>query len=499
MGERGSLWIETEPGEPFGRLEEDLDVDVAIIGAGVVGVMSAYLLQQAGLRVAVLERSRVLRGVTGHTTAKLTSQHGLFYHKLIEEFGEDLAQLYADANQQAVEEVQRIVEDLGVECQFVRAPAYTYTTKQGGVDDVRAEVEAARSLGLPASLVTDTELPFRVEAAVRFSDQAHLHPRRFLLALVQEVVEGGGRFFEHTPVTDFSDGEPCTVHTPDATVTAEDVIVATNVPINDTKYFVTRMQPVRAYGIAARIEGEPPRGMYINDDSPTRSVRGFRDGDRSLLVVVGEGHLVGERSDTRECLDALEAFARTHYAVEAVDYRWSTQDYYPADGVPYIGRYSPGSEHLYTATGLKGWGLTHGVVAAQLFVDHVLGTDGPWQPLYDPFSPSRVAGDLVSNEFISQSKKSLGHLLERLRSQGLPEVERGAGVVADVDGDKLALFRSADGVLHARSAVCTHMGCVVRFNEEQESWDCPCHGSRFSVEGEVLHGPATEDLAGERN
>lgn len=493
-GSHESVWVATAPGVEYPRLAEDVRVDVAVVGGGIVGITTAYLLKARGRSVAVLEADRILRGVTGHTTAKLTSQHGPRYHGLVKRFGLERARLHGEANQAALEWVRERVDDLGVDASLERAPAYVYSTHRREVGMLREEARVARDLGLPASFVTETDLPFSVEGAVRFDDQAHFHPRAFLLSLAEVFTEGGGLIFERTRATSVRDGAPCSVETEGGTVTADDVVVATNVPVNDRRYFVTRMKPVRSYGVAFQSR-HPLSGMYINAGEPVRSVRRFDGPDGPMLVFVGDNHPVGHGEHTEQHHRNLIQFARDHFDVDGVAYHWSTQDYYPSDGLPYVGRSSPGGGRVWTATGFQGWGMTMGTVAALLFADLLAGEQNALADLYDPFSAGRVARDLVRPSLLAQQ----GHvgrmfIAQRLRDHPARELGRGDGAVVEVDGKRVAVHRDREGVLHARGAECMHMGCVVAWNHAEQSWDCPCHGSRFAGTGGVLHGPATRPL-----
>lgn len=490
------MWIDTAPGKERPPLDEDLRVDVVVVGAGIIGITTAHMLQARGKNVAVLEADRVLRGVTGHTTAKVTSQHGACYRGLVDRFGREAARLHGEANEAALAWIRERVAALDMDAALVEAPAYVYATDRAEADRLRQEADVARGLGLPAAYVSETELPFAVAGAVRFDRQAHLHPRAYLLAMMDAFEQEGGRVFEQTRVLEVSDGEPCTVRTGSASLQADAVVVATNVPINDNKYFVTRLKPMRAYGIAVRGDAAL-EGMYINASAPVRSVRRYDGPEGPMLLFVGENHPVGHGTHTEEHHRRLIDFAQGRFGLEDVAYRWSTQDFYPFDGLPHIGRIAPGNGHVWTATGMQGWGLTGGTVAAMVLTDRLNGREGPWARLYDPFSPGRVVKDVVRPDLLKQQAHVARMFVgERLRSHADQELEPGEGAVLDVDGERLAVHRDHDGTVHAHAAECTHMGCVVAWNYGEQSWDCPCHGSRFAGTGGVLHGPATRTLPG---
>jgi glycine/D-amino acid oxidase-like deaminating enzyme len=440
----------SEPPAPHGSLEGDLTVDVAVVGAGIAGLATARELQDRGGDVVVVEADRMASGSTGFTTAKVTSLHGLPYRDLIDRHGEDKARQYAEANQWGLERIASLGE-------VDRLPAYTFTTDSARIHDIEADVDAAVSLGLPASLVTKTDLPFEIAAAVRFDDQAMVHPRR----LAQRIAYGV-TILERTRVVDLDETDDgVALRTATGTIHARCAVLATLLPFDDAGAFFAKTEPVRSYAMAIRVGGAPLEGMYLGIDDPTRSVRPLRFDDGEVgLVVGGNGHRVGEEPDTEGRYAELEAWARATFDVTAVEARWSAQDYAPVDHVPYIGR-SPRRRHTYVATGFGKWGMTTGVVAGRILADAVSDCDNPWAEVFDA-TRIDVAGSV--KDFLQDN----AHIVK-------PFVQ---------------------GHVGPKSKRCTHLGCIVSWNEAEASWDCPCHGSRFAADtGEVLEGPAVEPLA----
>jgi len=435
-----------------------------------------------------------VHGVTGNTTAKVTSQHGLVYRSLVQRFGEEKARLHAQASETAKETLARLVDEVGAsDAKLTRAPSYLWTSDPAQVGTLREEADVCRRLGLPASFTLETELPFPVEGAVRFDDQAHFHPVRYVLKLAERAEAMGARLFEGSAVVDVKDGEPCVVRTDRGSVRAAHVLLATNVPILDKAFFVTRMKPKRDYGLAARNEGRALKGMYVNVDQPHRSVRPYEGDDGPMLVFAGDKHEVGER-DPSDHYANLERFAREHFGVARVDYRWSTQDYFPVDELPLIGKASPTAKRTWAATGFRAWGMTQGTVAASMFADFVLGRSNPLNDVYDPYAPKRLAKEVNKELFQLQATATRNLVGERLLPHPVEELAPGEGRVMRAGAKMLAVSRDEDGTLRAVSAACTHMGCLVAWNPNEKSWDCPCHGSRFGVDGRVLHGPAVTPL-----
>lgn len=493
----GSYWLQTEPGgTPRPTLTEDLTVDVAVIGGGMAGLSTAWELTRAGLGVAVLEADRIAAGVTGHTTAKVTALHTLIYDKLRRTRGDEGARLYARSQSEALERAAEIVAELGVDCDWEERDAYTYVRETGRVDQLRAEARAAKEAGLPASFVTETGLPFPVAGAVRVSGQAQFHPRKYLLALAEDLQARGGRIHEYTRVTALTEGEPCRLTT-DAgvTVTARDVVVATHYPVFDRALLFTRLSPRRELVVAGTLGADrDPGGMYITPEENTRSVRTapYDDGHR-LLVVTGE-HFTPGTADTEARFEQLSDWASTHFPGVYLTHRWATQDNDPTDTVPMVGPLHAGARHAYVATGFGGWGMSGGIMAGRLLSAQIRGERCAWSELYDPRRLATAVREAPA--FLMTQAKVARHFVgDRLRpAKSLEDVAPGEGAVVRAGGDRVAVYRDEDGEVHALSARCTHLGCLVDFNAAERSWDCPCHGSRFGIDGEILQGPALRPL-----
>ena len=492
---RTSLWLDSAPERDFPRLDRPLSVDVAVLGGGIVGISTALLLKRAGMTVAVIEADRVGAGVTGHTTAKLSSLHGLTYAGLASNFGDDGARAHGEANQAGIEQIAQWVDEEEIECDFRRKPNYTYATSRERLGDIEREVEVAQRVGLPASYTEDTDLPYPVAGAIRFDAQAEFHPRRFLLALAALVEGDGSHVFEGTRATGVSEGRPCRVETTGPPLTAGVVVVATHFPFLDRGLYFARIHPERSYALGVRVGDPAPQGMYISADQPTRSIRSHPVADGEILILGGEGHKTGQGGDTLERYRALERFAREHWDVESVEYQWASQDNESVDHVPYIGKLAPHSRRIYTATGFKKWGLAQGVAAGMILEDLILGRKNPWAALYDPsrMKPLASAKDLIK-ENANVAVRFVGDRVTKRGRRDAGELMPGEADIVQLNGDKVAAFCDEEGTLHAVSPVCTHLGCQVNWNSGDRSWDCPCHGSRFSPDGEVLHGPAVSPL-----
>ena len=485
-----SYWLATKPDLRFVPLAGDVAVDVAVLGGGITGVTTALLLKQAGKTVALVELRRVGHGVSGNTTAKLTSGHGFVYAKLAQKHGLEVARVYAESNEAGLAKIADLVETHAIECDFERSDNYVYGTAAVDAARLREEARAAQAAGLDAAFVDELALPFSVAGAVRLRDQAQFHPAKYLAALAELIDGDGSHVFEETRAIGVKTGDPSMVSTSGGTIRADDVVVATHLPFLDRGLYFVKAHPQMSYAVAAPVES-PPEGMYLSISEPTRSIRSTPHGGERLLVLGGEGHPAGRDGDTRRRYEALEHDLAAWFGGDP-HYRWSAHDYVPVDGLPYIGRLTPLTKRLHVATGFAKWGLTKGTLAAMILTDTILGRSNPWADTYDA---SRLdlrrsfAGLLTANARIGAR-----FISDRLSARTLDSIPKGEGAVVRNGLSQLAVHRDDQGQLHALSARCTHLGCIVAWNTAERTWDCPCHGSRFDTDGRVFEGPATLDL-----
>ena len=428
--------------------------------------------------------------MTGNTTAKLSSLHGLAYQQIVSKHGTEAGAAYAAANEAGIEWVRNTVSELGIECDLREKPNYTYTEDPQRRGEIEAEVEAATAAGLPVQFTDETDLPFEVAAAIRLERQAEFHPVRYCRGLADELDRDRQRVYERTRATGVARGRVSTAA--GHAVSAVHVVVATQLPFLDRSLLFARAPAERSYALTARIEGAMPQGMYISVEQPTRSLRAVPWDDGELLLVAGAGHELGQ-GDAVESVRDLEAFAERTFEVTSFEHRWDAHDFMPEDNLPYIGRVTPLSDRVLTASGMKKWGLAMGTAAGVILADRALGRDNEWAQTFDPW---RLPPISAAPTLVRHNAEAGVHLLgDRLkRGHGVEDLEPGEGRVVGDGLKQTAVHRDADGVLHAVSARCTHLGCIVNWNAAASTWDCPCHGSRFSPLGEVLNGPATGNL-----
>ncbi|WP_436498727.1 FAD-dependent oxidoreductase [Actinokineospora sp. HUAS TT18] len=474
-----SLWLEPTPEYP--ALHTGSHVDVAVIGGGITALTTALLLKRAGAKVAVIEAGRVGRGASGNNTAKVTALQTTAYTMIEGKHGAEVAAAYAAASQAGVGLVRNLAAD--IDCDARPMPACTFALWEDERDAVAAEFDAATRAGLPVESDVALGLPFPNFGVVGLRDQLALHPLRYVAGLAA-AVDGDGCFvYENSPVRNVAGSE---VRTDAAVITADKIVVASHYPMLDRGLYFARLAPVRSYCVAVRLaSGAPPDAMAISAGSPAWSVNRFGD----LLVLAGRGHTTGDPEDRP--YDALGAFAREHWDVAEIVNRWSAQDAVPFDHLPMIGTYLPGSDRVLVATGFRKWGLSTGSFAAMILSDLINGNENPWAR---HFSPHRVSLHSIARLAAMNGRVAADLVGDRLAPAAARPVPPGEGRIVRDGWGKTAVYRDPDGTEHAVSARCTHLGCLVRFNAAERSWDCPCHGSRFDIDGTVLEGPATEPL-----
>lgn len=507
-----SLWLARdaeagiEPGDDWTQRREAYDT--VVVGAGLTGVVTALLLARSGQRVAILEARDVGAVTTGNTTAKVSVLQGTALSQISRRHSRPVVQAYVDGNLRAQEWVADFCKDNHVPTET--ADAYTYATSSESVSSVEAEHRSCVAAGLPARLVTETELPYPVASAVVVPNQLQFDPMPMLRAAVREVRAASGELFTGIRARSVkTDKAGCTVETGAGSVRAAHVVLATGTPILDRGAFFARLEPERSYAIAFEVPEPPPTGMYLSADSPTRSLRtapataragdSARDGGR-LLLVGGNGHVVGrQQGSTSAAVADLVAWTQRHFPGAKQVAQWSAQDYSTLDSLPYVGPLLPASERLWVATGYGKWGMTNAVAAAHLLTTRIIGAHDPqvekWAPAYAAWSPSQVF-DVPSAVKLNAGvgvNLARGWWTAETRTDPESSPAEGEGRVVRDCGRPVGVS-TVDGRTQRVSAVCPHLGGILRWNDAEASWDCPLHASRFAADGTLLEGPATSDL-----
>lgn len=490
-----SYWLASTDTTDYPNLNEDISADIVIVGGGIVGILCAYLLKNEGLNIVILEADHIVQGTTGHTTAKITSQHGLIYDQIKSQMGIGLARQYAEANETAIHEIKKIADDNQIQCDYVPQAAFVFTEQEKYIQKISDEVKTASDLGIKAEYVEEIPFPISIRAAVRFDNQAQFHPRKYLLALAQNIYNDGVRIFEQSRAVDIEEDNNYVITTDKGKkVTAQKVIIATHYPFyNKPASYYTRIYSERSYVVAIKAREQYPGGIYINAEDPARSLRNQVTDDGEIILVGGDHHKTGQGMDTTKHYETLMDFANNIFTVEDIPFRWSTQDCMTLDGLPYVGQFTSDTPNLYIATGFGKWGMTNSMASAMILRDLIIEGESPWQDVYNP---SRKTILPSAKNFIVENYNVAEQLLDGKLSQ-LPkdiDLDPGEAKVVKIDGERIGAFKDDDGNLHLVDTTCTHMGCELNWNSAERSWDCPCHGSRFSYEGEVISGPAVKPL-----
>lgn len=491
-----SYWIDSSKINSFPTLEKNINTDVCVIGAGMTGIVTAYLLAKQGYRVCILEKEEVGHHTSGHTTAKITSQHGLFYHYLETTFSKDFAKSYLDANQDAIELIDQIIQEEKMKCDFERQDNYVYTNSEDEVIKIKHEVQTLNSLGFPAEYVTNSALPFPILAGVKFPNQAQFHPLKYIHSLCKSIIQNKGEIYENTKVYDIKQKEDLyEVETNDHVVTAKYVVMATHYPIiNAPGFYFLKMYQETSCIIGFTTKANLFDGMYINTKSPIASFRTVPYQDTRMVLLGGSEHKTGVKEDLSNCYLNLENYAKSLYPDANILYRWNTEDCISLDKIPYIGEFSTMMPHMYVATGFKKWGMTSSHVAARIITDKITGKENPYEKT---FLSTRLHPIKNGTEFVNQIKQASTSLIFdklKISDETLSSVGKEEGKMIEVEGTKIGIYRDENGKYFALKPICTHLGCELSWNNLDKTWDCPCHGSRFSYTGKSLYDPSIKDI-----
>ncbi|ATD54349.1 FAD-dependent oxidoreductase [Clostridium chauvoei] len=474
-----SIWSESCNFEKREALKGDIKTDILVIGAGIAGVLIAYMLKESGKDVIVIEGDEIAGGNTKNTTAKITSQHDLIYNKLILEFGEEGARQYAKANEIAIKKYKEIIEKRKIECDFEEKSAYIYSLNE--IDKLKEEVEAAKKLGIKAEFIKETNLPFEIKGAVKFNNQGQFNPLKFLKDISKDLI-----IYENTRALEIKEN---LVVTNRGEITANHIVVATHYPIMNTPgYYFMRMHQERSYVIALENVNNID-GMYIDADKEGYSFRTYKN----LLLLGGITQRTGENEEGGS-YDKLRQVTKELFPNSKEKYYWSAQDCMTMDGIPYIGEYSYETPNIYVATGFNKWGMTNSMVAAMIISDMILEKENDFS---DIFSPKRFDLSLSINNIakdISQTAKNFIAQKVYIPSNRIEHIKNGHGGIVDYDGEKVGVYKDNEGKAFFVTTKCAHLGCQLHWNADELTWDCPCHGSRFDYKGRLIESPATKDL-----
>ena len=530
-----SLWLNfNENKNKFKELDKNISADVCIVGAGIFGLTCGYYLTKKGFNVVILEKEpEIASKTTGHTTAKITSQHNLIYKYLIDSLGVSEAKHYLCANQEAIENIYQIIKDENIDCDFERQDSYVYTNNADELEKNKLENEAVNLLGFNSEFVTSTPLPFDALGAIKFPNQAEFNPIKYAYGLADCITKNSGEIYIDSLVKNIQkENNNFITSCKDYVVKSKYVILASHYPFIDRLgYYFLKMYQSTSYVIAVDIGDKTFDGMYINSEQPTFSYRFANysgSGGKRLLLVGGADHKTGSKIDLSNAYNILEDEVRKYYPDCKVLYKWITEDCITLDKIPYIGEFSHFMPNMYIGTGFNKWGMTSSNVAGNIIVDKILGKENEYE---DVFKATRLhpiknnaelgnmiketANSLVINKFKvaevgfngiekltdangsainskDDSKNTSTHVSDF--DKNFSDIENDTGHVFEYNGEKVGIYKDKDGKIFAVKPICTHLGCLLSWNNIDKTWDCPCHGSRFDYMGHQLYNPAIKDL-----
>jgi glycine/D-amino acid oxidase-like deaminating enzyme/nitrite reductase/ring-hydroxylating ferredoxin subunit len=505
-GQTVSIWMETAETPAQTALAEDTKADVVIIGAGISGMTTAYLLAREGRSVVVLDDGPIGGGMTERTTAHLVNALDDRYYELERLHGEKGARLAAESHTAAIDRIEAIVKEEKIDCEFERLDGYLFVPPNDSKQELEDELKAAHRAGLVEIEMVERApiADFDTGRCLRFPHQAQFHPLKYLTGLARAIERDGGRLYTGTHATSIEGGTEARVETESGhVITARSVVVATNTPVNDKFAIHTKQAPYITYVIGARVpRGSVTKALYWDTPDPYHYVRlespnddDEEGADYDILIVGGEDHKTGQADDANKRYAYLERWTRTRWPmIEKIEYRWSGQVMEPVDGLAFIGRNPLDADNVFIVTGDSGNGMTHGTIAGILLTDLIQGRENEWAEIYEPSRKTLKSLGEFAKENLNVAVQYTDYVTPG-DVDSTAEIKQNEGAIIRRGLSKLAVYRDEDGTLHERSAVCGHLGCIVDWNSKEKTWDCPCHGSRFDAYGKVFQGPANGDLS----
>ena len=492
----GSLWIDTTKNKSnFKTLNGNEETEICVIGGGLFGLTTAYYLTKCGKKVIVLEKGEIGSKVSGNTTGKITSQHDLFYAHLIDDYGEDYAKKYLEANEKAIENIKQIIKEEQIDCDFSMQKSYVYTTKEDEVLEIQKEVAVVNKLGKNAKFVNKIDLPIKIKGAIEFEGQAQFHPRKYMLGLANSI-EKQNKIYQYTTVTDVEkNGEKYKVYTDKGSVEAKYIVMASHFPIiNMPGFYFVKMYQSTSYLIAVETKSQLPQGMYINVKEPMYSFRTANYNGKEILLIGGVGNKTGEPIEDNSHYEKLEKKAREMYPDCKILYRWNTRDCISLDKIPYIGEFSNLMKNVYVGTGFKKWGMTSTNVAANIVTDKIMGNKNKYEEIFTATRMKPIKNRWEVENILKQTVNSIALNKFKIEPYSIEQIKNDNAAIIEINGDNIGVYKDAKGEVYAVKPNCSHLGCLLSWNNLDKTWDCPCHGSRFDYMGRNIYEPAIKNL-----
>jgi glycine/D-amino acid oxidase-like deaminating enzyme/nitrite reductase/ring-hydroxylating ferredoxin subunit len=491
-----SYWVNSVNEKIFPQLNENINIDVAIIGGGITGISTAYYLTKNGYNVCVLEKDKIANSATGNTTAKITSQHGIFYNYLIKTYGKNFALKYLKANEQAIKNIKQIIDLEKIKCDFEWQDSYVYTSDETEINKIQDEITALNTLEFPSEYVTNTTLPFQIIAGIKFPKQAQFNPIKYVYGLTNTITQNRGQIYENTKVyTIKRKNNLYKIQTKNNIVKAKYVVLACHYPIvNIPGFYFLKMYQQTSYIIGFTTNNKLFDGMYINTKTPIYSLRTTPYGNTRLVLLGGEEHKTGIKKELSNTYTNLENYAKQIYPDANIIYHFNTEDTISLDKIPYIGEFSNLMPNMYVATGYKKWGMTTSNIAANIITDMIIKKENPYTSIFKATRFNPIKNRTEFTNMVKQTTNSL--IIENLKipKETLNSINKGEGKIVKIENTKIGIYRDKNGKYYALKPNCTHLGCELTWNNLDKTWDCPCHGSRFSYTGKSLYSPSIKDI-----
>lgn len=492
-----SFWIENFETKTYPKLEENLNVDVCIIGGGLTGISCGYYLSNSGLKTCILEKDKIMQKASGHTTAKITAQHGLIYKYLFDSYGKEIAKKYLDSNLEAITNIKNIIDTENIDCDFEFQNSYIYTTDENQIKKIKDEIKVLEKLNYNARFLDKINLPIaNVKGAIEFHHQVQFNPIKYACSLCKYIKNHNGLIFENSKVIKMKKIEnKYNIYSNGKIVNAKYVIIATRYPIiNFPGFHFIKMYSEASYLIAANTSSSLFKGMYINAENPTYSFRTALYDGKPILLVGGFNHKRGAKIDLTNSYNYLEEKAKELYPDSKVLYKWNTHDSISLDKIPYIGEFSNFYPNVYVATGFKKWGMTASNVSANIITDKILGNKNKYEDIYTPLRLQPIKNRKEFMNILKETSHSLIFNKLDLPSAKPKDVKNGEGKIVNDNGIKIGIYKNENGKEYKIIPKCKHFGCELTWNALDKTWDCPCHGSRYTFDGKLIYGPSKKDL-----
>lgn len=496
-----SLWTAESAETNYPKLNKNEKTDICIIGGGIAGAVTAYLLTKQGRNVIVIEKEKIGAGVTSNSTAKLTSQHELFYKYLVDNYGENIAKKYLESNEEGIKLAEKIINEEKIDCDYEKKDAYVFATSENELKKVKQEVNVLKQIGYNAEFVDNINIPVeKCLGAIKFRDQAQFNSRKYTIELLNKVNKMGGKIYENSKVINIAKkDESYIIETKDYCIDCNKVIICTHYPIKNFPgmYFI-KMYQDKSYVIAVEIEKinkDIVNGMFIKSDNPVISFRTAKYKEKRLLILAGNGHKTGKpNGKIEDSYKNLENYIKKYYPDAKVLFKWSTEDCISLDKIPYIGEFSKLLPNVYVATGFKKWGMSTSHVAAKIISDKIIGNKNDYADIYNA---TRLMPIKNINELGNILKESVNSLIIKKVKQTkgtIDDIKLGDGGIIEIEGKKVGIYKRKDGEIFKVKPVCKHLGCMLTWNNLEKTWDCPCHGSRYNYMGNIITEPTVKEL-----